>query len=75
MLEITRNGLLEGEICGDFAGRLVKVSRDGTQTEIEVPGGLTAPGGVAVGLDGTVYVTNYSVQPGGAGELLAISSR
>jgi hypothetical protein len=75
VLEITRNGLLEGEICGDFAGRLVKVSRNGTQTEIEVPGGLSAPGGVAVGLDGTVYVTNNSVQPGGAGQLLAIRSR
>jgi hypothetical protein len=72
VLEITRDGLLEGEICGNLAGRLVKVSRNGTQTEIEVPGGLTAPGGVAVGLNGTIYVTNNSIQPGGAGQLLAI---
>ena len=72
VVEIARNGLLEGEICGNLAGRLVKISRNGTQTEIPVPGGLTAPGGVAVGLDGTVYVTNNSIQPGGAGQLLAI---
>jgi hypothetical protein len=74
VVEITRNGLLEGEACGDFAGRLWKVSRNGTKTEIEVPGGLSAPGGVAVGLDGTIYVTNHSVEPGGAGQLLAIRS-
>jgi hypothetical protein len=72
VVEIARNGLLEGEVCGHLAGRLWKVSRNGTKTEIEVPGGLTAPGGVAVALDGTIYVTNNSVQPGGAGQLLAI---
>ena len=74
VLEITRNGLLEGEICGDFTGALFKV-RNGTTTEIAVPDGLSAPGGIAVGLDSTIYVSNNSVQPGGAGELLAIRER
>lgn len=74
VVEIARGGLLDGETCGNLAGRLVRIARDGTQTEIPVPG-LVAPGGVAVGLDGTVYVTNHSVEPGGAGELLAIRTR
>lgn len=74
VVEIARNGLLEGEVCGDFAGRLVKIARDGTQTEIPVPG-LVAPGGVGVSLDGTIYVSNHSVEPGGAGELLAFRER
>ena len=72
VLEIARNGLLEGEVCGDFSGRLWKVDRRGAKTEIQVPGGLNAPGGIAVARDGTIYVTNASVQPGGAGQLLAI---
>jgi hypothetical protein len=67
VLEIARDGLL----CGPPQGRLVKIKR-GEQSEVVVPGGLTAPGGVAVGLDNTIYVTNHSTEPGGAGELLAI---
>jgi hypothetical protein len=57
-------------LCGP-QGRLVKVKR-GVQTEIAVDGGLIAPGGVAVGRDNTIYVTNHSTEPGGAGQLLAI---
>jgi hypothetical protein len=67
VLEIARDGLL----CGPPQGRLVKIKR-GVQTEVAVEGGLSAPGGVAVGLDNTIYVTNHSTEPGGAGELLAI---
>lgn len=70
-VEIARNGLLEAEICGDAAGRLVRID-DGVVTEIPVPG-LTAPGGVAVGRDGTIYVTNGSIFPG-FGELWAINT-
>lgn len=51
------------------AGSLIRVAPDGTRTTIDVP--LFAPGGVAVAKDGTIYVTNFSVAPGG-GQVLAI---
>jgi hypothetical protein len=70
VVEIARNGLLEGEVCGDLAGRLVKV-RKGVQKEIEVPD-LVAPGGVAVAKNGTIYVSNRSIFPGG-GQVLEIT--
>lgn len=57
VLEISRNGLLSG----DLTGRLVRVARDGTQTEIVVPGGLVAPGGLAVGRRGAIYISTFSV--------------
>lgn len=60
-VELARNGLLEAEICGDLQGRLIRI-KDGTVTEVPVP--LTAPGGVAVGRDGTVYVSEGSIFPG-----------
>jgi hypothetical protein len=40
-------------------GRLVRVEPDGTRTEIAA-GLLTAPGGIAIGSDGALYVTNRS---------------
>lgn len=42
---------------------------DGAVTELAA-GQLSAPGDVAVGRDGTVYVTNWSVAPNG--QVLAI---
>jgi sugar lactone lactonase YvrE len=54
----------------NFAGgALIRVAMDGTRTTINVP--LFAPGGVAIAKDGTIYVTNFSVSPGG-GQVLAI---
>jgi hypothetical protein len=36
-----------------------------TRTTIVAPGeGLVAPGGIAIGDDGSIYVTNFSVSPG-----------
>jgi hypothetical protein len=69
VVEIARHGLLEGEVCGDLQGALIKVS-NGVRTEIPVPD-LVAPGGVAVAKDGAVYVTNHSIFPGG-GQVLQI---
>jgi hypothetical protein len=45
-------------------GRLVRIAPDGTQST--VVGSLFAPGGVAVGTDGAIYVTVGSITPAGA---------
>jgi hypothetical protein len=45
-------------------GRLIRINLDGTQTVIPTPG-LIKPGGIAVGPDGAVYVTNNSISAGG----------
>lgn len=50
-------------------GSLIKVALDGTRTTVDVD--LFAPGGVAVAKDGTIYVTNFSILPGG-GQVIAI---
>ena len=66
VLEITKNGLLSG----DLTGALIHVDSNGSQHEI-ASAGLVAPGGVAVGRDGMLYVTNFSVLPG-AGQVVRI---
>jgi sugar lactone lactonase YvrE len=52
-------------------GRLVRIAPDGTQTNIVSGMPLFAPGGVAVGADGALYVTNRSISPT-VGEVLKI---
>ncbi|GIF74759.1 hypothetical protein Asi02nite_42770 [Asanoa siamensis] len=66
VLELAKNGLASG----DQTGALIRVDRRGNRTEL-APGRLTAPGGLAVGGDGAVYVTNRSTSAG-RGELLRI---
>jgi hypothetical protein len=57
-------------LFGNLAGsKLIRVSPDGTRTTLNVQ--LFAAGGVAIAKDGTIYVTNFSIAPGG-GQLLAI---
>jgi hypothetical protein len=56
---------------GKLTGALIRVAPDGRRTQV-AEGRLTAPAGVAVGADGTVYVANKSVFAG-KGELLAIT--
>ena len=51
-------------------GSLIRIAPDGTHTTIDVE--LFAPGGVAIGKDGAIYVTNNSILPG-AGEVLRIT--
>jgi hypothetical protein len=71
VVEIAKNGLLAAIFGGDFSGRLVRVDSDGSKTTVlESP--LFAPGGVAVGKDGAIYVTNVSVAAGG-GQVLRIA--
>ena len=71
VVEMAKNGLLAAFDSGDFTGRLVKVAPDGTQTTL-LQSPLFAPGGVAVGSDGAIYVTNVSIAPGG-GQVLRIA--
>lgn len=70
VLEIAKNGLLAAFIGGDWTGALIRVAPDGTRTELAA-GELFAPGGVAVGPDGAIYVTNNSIFSG-TGQVLRI---
>jgi len=56
---------------GSMTGWLVKITPDGLRTTV-MTDGLVAPGGITMGRDGTVYVTNYSVFSG-KGEVLRIA--
>lgn len=69
VLQISKN-LLVSFGGGPFTGALIKVAPDGTRTELAA-GQLTAPGGVAIGPDGALYVTNMSVSAT-QGEVLRI---
>jgi hypothetical protein len=70
VVEIAANGLLEAFGANDWTGALIRVMPDGTRTEIAA-GALTAPGGVAMGPDGALYVTNRSIFSN-AGQVLEI---
>ena len=70
VLEIAKNGLLAAFEGNDWTGSLIKVRRNGTRTELAA-GVLTAPGGIAVGPDGALYVTNNSIYSG-IGEVIRI---
>ena len=70
VVEIAKNGLLAAFNTNDWTGALIRIAPNGTRTEL-VPGVLTAPGGVAVGSDGALYVTNNSIYSG-TGEVIRI---
>jgi hypothetical protein len=70
VLEIATNGLLAAFNGNDWTGALIKVRRNGTRTEL-ASGILKAPGGIAVGPDGALYVTNNSIYSG-IGEVVRI---
>lgn len=71
VLEIVKDGLMYAEQGGSMTGRLVKITPDGLRTTV-MTDGLIAPGGVTVGPDGALYVTNHSVFTG-KGEVLRIA--
>jgi hypothetical protein len=72
VLEIFENGLLAQPPEGELPpGRLVRVERDGSHTEI-ADGALSVPGSLAIGRDGSIYVSNKSAAGPGAGEVLRI---
>jgi hypothetical protein len=66
VLEMFANGLLSG----DPTGALTRVERNGSRTEL-ARAGLVTPSSVAVGRDGTLYVSNKGTQVG-TGEVLRI---
>ncbi|MQA83772.1 MAG: ScyD/ScyE family protein [Streptosporangiales bacterium] len=67
VLEIFKNGLTSG----DPTGALIRVEKDGSRTEIASEG-LITPTGVAVGPDGSYYVSNKGSALPGEGEVLRI---
>ena len=70
VLQIAKNGLLAAFEGNDWTGALTRIAPDGTRTEL-VPGVLTAPGGLAIDRDGSIYVTNNSIYSG-IGEVIRI---
>ena len=71
VVELAKNGLLAAFIDGDWNGSIIRIAPDGTRSELAA-GMLTAPGGVAIGSDGAVYVTNKSIFSG-TGEVIRIT--
>lgn len=67
--EIVKSGVGNLFFGSDSVGALWRL-KHGTKSEIAA-GALTTPGGVAVGRDGKIYVTNKSIQVG-TGEVLLI---
>jgi hypothetical protein len=58
VLEIAHNGLRSG----NPVGALVRVTPDGQRKEL-FPGALISPGGMAIGRDGSIYVTRFASLP------------
>jgi hypothetical protein len=67
VVELATNGLRSN----DLTGRVVQVTPEGRQKTI-ASAGLVAPGGVAVGPDGYVYISNFSVFAG-AGQVVRLN--
>jgi PEP-CTERM putative exosortase interaction domain len=55
----------------DGAGQLLRVDPTTGDRTLVLDSGLTTPGGLAIGADGSVYVTNLGVSPGG-GQILRV---
>ncbi|HEY0640177.1 MAG TPA: ScyD/ScyE family protein [Pseudonocardiaceae bacterium] len=72
VLEMAKEGLFALTPGQDtVTGRLVRVERNGTRTDLATTG-LENPGGVAYAGDGTYYVTNRTTGVGDNGQLLKL---
>jgi hypothetical protein len=71
VLEIVKNGLLGVEVFGEPPIGALWAVKGGAKTEL-APGTLMAPGGVAVGYDGTLSVTTGTVFGPGAGAVVRV---
>jgi hypothetical protein len=56
VLEIDRNGLLAPEVTG----RLARVNADDHSVDTIATDGLVMPGGMVIGPDGAIYISNFS---------------
>ena len=72
VLEIVKEGLLGAELLGEPPIGALWAVKGGTKTEL-VPGTLLAPGGVAVGYNGTLSVTTGTVFGPGGGAVVRIN--
>ena len=69
VLEIDHDSL----VLGTSDGAIFSIDRSGNKTQLDLPAGtLTHPGGITVGKDGALYVTNNADLPG-VGEVLKIT--
>jgi hypothetical protein len=61
----------DGILGPGTAGRLIRVNTDGSQTVL-TNANLNKPGGLTIGPDGAIYVTNNGTSPGG-GEVVRLT--
>jgi len=74
VLEIDHDSLF-GPVGPSTDGAIFAVDRKGNKKQLELePGTLTHPGGITVGKDGALYVTNHADEAGN-GEVLRIKVR
>ena len=75
MLEITKGGLgnANPQKPASLTGALIRLGSGGTRTVVASQG-LIAPAGLAIGPDGSIYVSNFGVLPG-AGQVVRLNVR
>lgn len=69
VLEIDRNGLIAPEVTG----RLARVNAGSHTVDTVASDGLVMPGGMAIGPDGAIYISNFSTSPG-IGEVIRLAT-
>jgi hypothetical protein len=69
VLEIDQNGLIAPEVTG----RLARVNAGSHTIDTVASEGLVMPGGMAIGPDGAIYISNFSTSPG-VGEVIRLAT-
>ncbi|MBW3664788.1 MAG: ScyD/ScyE family protein [Actinobacteria bacterium] len=64
VLQIFEGSLIDAEFGGNFSGSLIRINESGHREVLLGGEDLMAPGGMAFGADGDLYITNCSVCPG-----------